>query len=62
MRWIQGSNKALEKSGTSIKEVEKSKIYERREEWRNLVKDSPADRLYSNKRRSEKVTQSNTDL
>ena len=45
MRWIQGIKKALEKRGTSIKDVEESKIYERRGEWRNLVKDSPADRL-----------------
>ena len=45
MRRIQGINKALEKRGTSIREVEDSKIYERRVEWRNYVKDSPADRL-----------------
>ena len=30
MRWIQGINKALKQRGTSIKEVEGSKIYERR--------------------------------
>ena len=45
MRWIQRINKALEKRGTSIEEVEKSNIYERRWEWKNLVNDSPADRL-----------------
>ena len=44
-RWIQGIDKALEKRGTSIREVEESKIYVRRVEWRNFVKDSPADRL-----------------
>ena len=42
---LEGFNKALEKRGISIKEVEESKIYERRGEWRNLVQDSPADRL-----------------
>ena len=36
MRWIQGINKSLEKRGTSLKEVEESKIYERRGEWGTL--------------------------
>ena len=42
--WIDGIESALEKRGTSIRDVEKSKIYERRGEWRNFVKNLPAHR------------------
>ena len=43
-RWIEGVEAALKRRGTSLKEIEENKIYERREDWRCLVKSSLADR------------------
>jgi len=43
-RWIEGVEAALKRRGTSLREIEENKIYERREDWRCLVKSSLADR------------------
>ena len=43
-RWIEGIEKALGKRGTSLNEVEQERRYEDRENWRNFLKCSPADR------------------
>ena len=53
-RWIEGVDNALEKRGTSIKKMEERKKYERRGEWRNFIRDSPAHRLKPNWRIGEK--------
>ena len=43
-RWIEGVSSALERRGTSLAEVEESRRYENRGEWRSLLRGSPADR------------------
>ena len=43
-RWIEGVETALKRRGTSLREIEENKIYERREDWRGLVKSSLTDR------------------
>ena len=43
-RWIDGVDKALEKRGIRIEDVEEERMYEDRSTWRNVVKYSPADR------------------
>ena len=43
-RWIEGVEAALKRRGTSLREIEENKIYERREDWSCLVKSSLADR------------------
>ena len=43
-RRIESVTKLLEKRETSIREVEKSKAYERKREWRNLANDAIGDR------------------
>ena len=43
-RWTEGVEMALKRRGTSLREIEESRVYERREDWRSLVKSSSADR------------------
>ena len=42
-RWI-GMDTALKRRGTSLRETEESEIYDRRGDWRCLVKSLPPDR------------------
>ena len=43
-RWIEGVEAALKRRVTSLREIEENTSYERREDWRCLVKSSLADR------------------
>ena len=43
-RWIEGVGSALTARGTSLGEVEESRRYEDRGEWRSFLRSSPADR------------------
>ena len=43
-RWIEGVEAALKRRGTSLREIEENKIYERREDCRSLVNSSLTDR------------------
>ena len=43
-RRIDGVGEALERRGTCLVEVEKRRTYEDRDDWRDVVKSSPADR------------------
>ena len=43
-RWTEGVDKALQRRGTSLSEVEEAGEYEDRDTWRRLLKSSPADR------------------
>ena len=43
-RWIDGVGEALERRGTCLTDVEERRTYEDRDDWRNVVKCSPADR------------------
>ena len=42
-RWIDGVGEALERRGTCLAKVEKRRTYEDRDDWRDVVKSSPAD-------------------
>ena len=43
-RWIDGVGEALERRGTCLRDVEERRTYEDRDNWRDVVKCSPADR------------------
>ena len=43
-RCIEGVDKAFEKRGITIREVEESKKYEKRGKWRNCIQDSQTDK------------------
>ena len=43
-RWIEGIYRALERRGTSREEVERYNRYDKRQEWRRFLQNSPADR------------------
>ena len=43
-RWIEGVEAALGNRGTSMLEVETTKKYHDRRDWKGLLRGSPADR------------------
>ena len=43
-RWIEGVGSALERRGTTLREVRDFRRYDDRDEWRTFLRDSPTDR------------------